>query len=67
MATKKPTTFSNCTFTSEAFKPTPEMMRAVSDIAMACAENARALARLADRITGPVDNRTSLRIDGGDL
>jgi hypothetical protein len=63
MATKKSgTEIKNCTFTQEAFKPTPEMMDAVSRIAVALEANAFALKALAERITGPMDNRIALKI-----
>jgi hypothetical protein len=67
MATKKQvpqTIVSNNTLTVEAFKPTPEMMTAVGQIAAACEANAKALGVLAERIAGPADHRIGMRFEG---
>jgi len=53
-----------CTFTNEAFKVDEHAAKAIVAISDALAENARALGKLAERVAGPVDQRTALMLDG---
>jgi hypothetical protein len=69
MGTSKPKpphsfTISDCRITMEAQKTDANTTEAVRQLAIACAENARALTKAAESLAGAPDNRVGIQLSG---